>query len=1221
MQEIGRQLDCLFTPLDELKGFGELTRALSVPGVCLAYGPDDAQRAHLLAAAARRLDRPMLVIEPNDTAAARMVEDMNLLLGGGARLLPARDVTFLKAAASSRELSMRRVEALGDCVTGAARVLVAPADAMLFRMAPPEAFSERVIALSEGQRMEPAELSEKLASAGYERVQLVEARGQFAQRGGILDVYPVGGADALRVEFFDDEIDSIRTFDVMTQRSVSRRPAVNLYPAQECLLSADIRSKAAAALEAALSAPEAGEKGADRQSAIEREFDLMPFEAFLKLTEEAEAAEEAKPVSDSPRRPRADTALSRKFGGVLEALRTGRAPDGADSLLPALLGFDCTAIDYLDDPVIVFDQPDRLRERCENRWLEYREHYTAALQRQEALPAQAELLFNYDELLVKAQGKRVLLTHLFMRTERDFAPQSIVGFECRNAAAYQGNVRELARDLNRWKADGWRVALLAGGTARGERLEGALTTQGSPAPFESDIPEAFLPGQPAILPVTLNRGFLYPEIKFAVVSESDIYGASRQRSRRRTTAGEKLAAFTELKVGDYVVHENYGIGQYMGVVRLASDGTYRDFLHIRYQGTDKLYVPTDQLDRVQKYIGQEGEAPKLNRLSGGEWQRQKSRVKQSIQAVAGELLKLYAARESIPGHAFDPDTPWQREFEDSFPFEETPDQLTAIEDIKRDMEKPKIMDRLLCGDVGYGKTEVALRAIFKAVMGGKQAAMLAPTTILVQQHYATMVNRFMGFPINVESLSRFKTAAEQKAILKKLEAGEIDVIVGTHRLLARDVKFKDLGLLVVDEEQRFGVTHKETIKRMKRSVDVLTLTATPIPRTLHMSMVGIRDMSLLQSPPEERYPVQTYVVEYSDGLVRDAILRELSRGGQVYVLHNRVQTIEVMFERLKKLVPEARIAVGHGQMREHALEDVMLDFYDGKFDVLLCTTIIEAGLDVPRANTLIVCDADRFGLSQLYQLRGRVGRSNRLAYAYLTVNPRKVLTEAADKRLAAIREFTEFGSGFRVAMRDLEIRGAGNLLGAEQSGFMASVGYDLYVKMIEDTVKELRGDVSQGDIETRVDVKADAYLPQDYIPNDLLRVEMYKKIASIRDQDSRDDLIEELIDRFGDPNRPVMNLIDVAQLKANCARLGIDYVTLKGDELRMRFAMGADIDLIRVLTAVKDYPKCLAVRGGNPPVIAYFERGRDAETLLRGAAKVMEQVGRKFESAQGEDGG
>ena len=1227
MLEYNWNLNCLFTPMEVLDAFGELTRALTGAGVCSMYGPDDAQRAHVLAAAARRLDRPLLVIEPNGMAASRMVEDLNVLLEGAARLLPPRDITFLKTAASSRELSMRRIEALGDCLTGGVRALVVPADAMPFRLAEPADFSARIIELNEGDTMEPAELMARLTAAGYERVHLVEARGQCALRGGILDVYPVGGPNALRVEFFDDEIDSIRSFDVMTQRSISRRAGVRLYPAQEMLLDDAARERASEALRAMLEAG-AGGAAADRQSRIEREFDLIPFDEFLRLAGEGEE-DEAEPkkgrkaarsaVVQMPAKITVGSALRRNFENVLEALRTGRMPDGADSLLPVLLDYGRTPADYLDDPIVVFDQPDRLRERCENRYLEFRERFDEALERQEALPCQAELLLGYDALLQKLRGRTTLLANLFMRTEPDFAPEALIRFECRNASAYQGNVKELARDLNRWKADGWRVALLAGGTARGERLHGALTTQGSSAPFMPEPPEALAPGEPVILPLTLNRGFLYPGIRLAVIAESDIYGVNRQRSRARANTGEKIAAFTDLKVGDYVVHENHGIGQYMGMVRLASDGTYRDFLHIRYQGSDKLYVPTDQLDRVQKYIGSEGEAPKLNRLSGGEWQKQKSRVRQSIQAIAGDLLKLYAQRESLPGFAFDPDTPWQREFEDGFPYEETPDQLVAIEEIKRDMEKPKIMDRLLCGDVGYGKTEVALRAVFKCVMSGKQAAMLAPTTILVQQHYATMLNRFAGFPIRVETISRFKSAAEQKQILAQLASGELDVVVGTHRLLAKDVRFKDLGLLVVDEEQRFGVTHKEAIKQMKRSVDVLTLTATPIPRTLHMSMVGIRDMSLLQSPPEERYPVQTYVVEYSDGLVRDAILRELSRGGQVYVLHNRVQTIEVMFARLKKLVPEARIAIGHGQMREHALEDVMLDFYDGKFDVLLCTTIIEAGLDVPRANTLIVCDADRFGLAQLYQLRGRVGRSNRLAYAYLTVNPSKVLTEAADKRLNAIREFTEFGSGFRVAMRDLEIRGAGNLLGSEQSGFMATVGYDLYVKMIEEAVRELRGDVSQGDIETRVDLKIDAYLPQEYVANDLLRVEMYKKIASIRNRDNRDDLIEELIDRFGDPNRPVMNLIEIAHLKALCSRLGIDYVTRRGEELMMRFSMAAEIDLVRVLTAVKDYPQFLRVKPVNPLEIYYYERHRDPEALLRGCVKVMEDVVARFEAYEGEE--
>ena len=1214
MLQLAKRYACLFDPLEQLKPFQELTDALRKPGVFSVYGPDDAQRAHLIAGVMRKTMRPAVVVAPNEMAALRMTEDLGLLLDGRARNLPARDISFLKTAASSRELSMRRIEALGDCATGQAVALVVSADAMMNRLMPVGRFREHVIEIDEAMRMEPADLMAKLTAAGYERVQLVEARGQCALRGGILDVYPVGAPNALRIEFFDDEIDSIRSFDVMTQRSISRRESVRLYPASETILDGDEALKAAQLLSYLLKSSTRG-KADNRQRKIEAEFNLMPFEDFLKMTEEDDEPAERAPGTG--RRTMPLKGIERNFSAAVDALETGRSFDGEDSLIPVLMNYADLPMDYLNDPIVVLDQPERLRDRCENRFLEFKEQFSAALEREEALPVQAELLLQYETVLARMDGRSVLIANPFMRTEKDFRPQALFKIECRNATGYQGNIKELARDLKSWKEDGWRVALLAGGTARGERLEKALDAQEFRAGFVENIPDALQPGEPVILPITLNRGFLYPEIRLAIVSESDIYGVNRQKIHARARSGEKIAAFTELRVGDYVVHENHGIGQYMGTVRLASDGTYRDFLHIRYQGTDKLYVPTDQLDRVQKYIGSEGEAPKLNRLSGGEWQRQKSKVKQSIREIAGDLLKLYAQRESVPGHAFEPDTPWQREFEDSFPYEETPDQLAAIEDIKRDMESPKVMDRLLCGDVGYGKTEVALRAIFKCVMGGKQAAMLAPTTILTQQHYATMLNRFAGFPINVETISRFKTAAEQKEILRKLKDGEVDVIVGTHRLLAKDVAFKNLGLLVVDEEQRFGVVHKEAIKKMKHSVDVLTLTATPIPRTLHMSMVGIRDMSLLQSPPEERYPVQTYVVEYSDGLVRDAILRELARGGQVYVLHNRVQTIEVMYTRLKKLVPEARIAIGHGQMREHALEDVMMDFYEGKFDVLLCTTIIEAGLDVPRANTLIVCDADRFGLAQLYQIRGRVGRSNRLAYAYLTVNPNKVLTETADRRLAAIREFTEFGSGFRVAMRDLEIRGAGNLLGSEQSGFMASVGYDLYVKMIEETVRELRGDVSQGDIDTRIDVKVDAYLPQEYVSNDLLRVEMYKKIASIRTDDDRDDLIEELIDRFGDPNKPVMNLLDIAQLRALCSKLAIDYVSCKGDALVMRFSIAADIDLVRVLMAVRKHPE-LAVQGGNPPNLVYTQRRKTPEELLQSAVKVMQSVVSDYEALAAE---
>ncbi|MEG1193108.1 MAG: transcription-repair coupling factor [Clostridia bacterium] len=1213
---IDHQLMCLFEPLNRLPEYQGLAKALAQPGAQGVFGLDDSQRLHLLAALARDTGRPLILVTNSEQSAARCVQDLSQLLGEGVMAFPAREVSFLRTAAASHDLGMRRLHALGMAVTGRLKALVVPADALMHRLMPKASFLAGMISISEGERMEPSVLMEKLTASGYERVDVAEARGQCALRGGILDVYPIGQDNAVRFEFFDDEIDSLRDFDVMTQRSIGRRKSVEIFPAAEVLLGSAEAQAAAERLQAALMAACSTQKVGeplDRQRQLEQEYDLLPIEQFQDLIkDEKDRALAAWPVHPAPDGKRESyalrTTLGRNFSSRLDLLKRGHCFQGAESLITLLYPKTSTLFDYFDGALVALDQPERLRERCENRYLEFEEHFKTALEREDALPDQANLLLAYDQLLVRLTHERVAVVSSFARTLSDFEFSGLHKFDGRGSTGYQGNLHELSTDIANWVKDAWQVVVLAGGVARGQRLNRQLFEEHITAPFVESAPDALSPCEPIILPIGLERGFLYPALKFAVVTEGDIFGKSKHKAVAKASSGDKLAAFTDLAVGDYVVHESHGIGRYMGTVRLASEGTYRDFLHIQYMGSDKLYVPTDQLDRVQKYIGSEGDAPKLNRLSGGEWQRQKAKVQKAVQDIAGELIKLYAARSAVSGYAFSPDTTWQRQFEDAFEFEETPDQLQAIIDVKRDMEAPRVMDRLLCGDVGYGKTEVALRAIFKAVMDGKQAALLAPTTILVQQHYATMLRRFDGFPIRVDTLSRFRTQVEQKHTLELLARGEVDVIIGTHRLLGKDVKFKDAGLLVVDEEQRFGVKHKENIKDLKRSIDVLTLSATPIPRTLHMSMVGIRDMSLLQTPPEERYPVQTYVVEYSDGLVRDAILRELARGGQVYVLHNRVQTIDVMYARLKKLVPEARIVVGHGQMREHALEDVMLDFYEGKYNVLLCTSIIEAGLDVPRANTLIVCDADRFGLSQLYQLRGRVGRSNRLAYAFLTVSPGKVLTETADKRLNAIREFTEFGSGFRVAMRDLEIRGAGNLLGSEQSGHMASVGYDLYVKMIEDAVRTLRGDVRQGDIETKVDLRVDAYLPAEYVASDVTRVEMYKKIASIRTREEREDLIEELIDRFGDPTRPVMNLIEIAHLKALCQQVGIDLVTGHAGELTLRFSQLASPDVAALVTALSAFQKMVRLQAGKTTALIYTGNKGSVEELLRGAVGMMAQV-------------
>ena len=1213
MAEKKRQpMDWLFAPMAEIPAFNELTEKLKQPGVYSVYGVDDSQRLHLLAALAAKSGRLLLLITATDQLAQKAVDDLSSLLSGRVALFPAREVSFQRVAAQSGELAARRLEALGGAVTGQLKALVAPADALMFPLMPARTFAGHMTKLTEGDRIDPTVLMQRLVEAGYERVNIVEGRGQCAMRGGIVDVYPVGRASALRMEFFDDELDSLRDFDPLSQRSTDRVKKALILPAREALLSPEEGKAAADRLQAALDAQkQARARGAQPKK---EDFGLAPWEEFARENADEQDLEEAEEAKKRPapqevlRRALPEDELDKQFLPRIDSLRTAGACVTMDSLMPLLYEQCASIMDYLPEAMVVLDQPDRLRTRCENRLLEFGEMFKTALERECALAPQGDLLFDYDRLLARFTAKCALCLNPFLVSMPDIRPHGQYGFSGLGGSSFQGNLRELGRVIGEWKKSGWRVAILAGGVARGQRMWRALDDLGCRTAFLEDPPEQLTPGECVILPFSISRGFQYPEERLCVLSESDVYGVEHHRARGRVHSGGKLAAFTDLSVGDYVVHEAHGIGQYMGTVRLQVDGAWGDYLDIHYQDTDRLYVPTDQLDQIQKYIGPEGKPPKINKLGSTEWGRQKARVKGEIEEVAEDLVRLYAERQEAPGYAFGKDTPWQREFEDSFPYEETEDQLTAIREIKRDMESAKVMDRLLCGDVGYGKTEVALRAIFKCAMEGKQAALLAPTTILVQQHFATMKKRFGQFPVRVEVLSRFRTPQEQRQVLAQLAAGEVDVVVGTHRLLGQDVQFRDLGLLVVDEEQRFGVAHKEAIKKLRKSVDVLTLSATPIPRTLHMSMVGIRDMSLLRTPPEERYPVQTYVVEYSDGLIRDAILREMARGGQVYVLYNRVQSIERYYQRLRKLVPEARICVGHGQMREHMLEDVMMDFYEGKYDVLLCTTIIEAGLDVPLANTLIVLDSDRFGLAQLYQIRGRVGRSNRLAYAYLTIQPGRMLTENAEKRLEAIREFTEFGAGFRVAMRDLEIRGTGNLLGTAQSGNMTTVGYDLYVKMIEETVQSLRGQTPPQDIETRMELRIDAYLPPAYVPNDQLRIDVYKRIAQVNSAESRSDLLEELIDRFGDPARPVMNLVDIAHLKGLCARLGVDNVSVKRGMLAMRFSPKAELDPMVLLEAIGRYPKVLSLQGNKPPILFLNKASRGVDDLVRKAVPIMEDV-------------
>ena len=891
---------------------------------------------------------------------------------------------------------------------------------------------------------------------------------------------------------------------------------------------------------------------------------------------------------------------------------------GKDRYLAAAYPTAVCAADYLPEgSIVLVCEGSRVMERAKGCAFEWGEDLKNLLE-EGALAGQfASLAVELEDLTRRLRGSFPLLLCDSLPTSRYLAPpRAMLSINARQLPSYGGSLETAAADMEHHLAAGSGVLVLCGNETRAKNFHRLLEERGVRARL--DLSDQTLPaaGETVIGLGALSAGCEYPQLRLVILTEGQLLApvsgkAPRAVRQKKDSSRQKLRSYTDLTPGDLVVHEHHGIGRFIGMERMTVDGSERDFIKIAFAGTDFLYVPATSLDLISKYIGSgDTERVRLNRLGGTDWTKAKSRAKAAAKDLAKGLIKLYAERQKNKGYAFGPDTPWQQEFEENFPYDETPDQLQATEEIKRDMELDRPMDRLLCGDVGYGKTEVALRAAFKAVMDGKQVAILAPTTILAQQHYNTLMRRMEGFPVHADVLSRFRSAKEQKETLRRLKDGEIDIIVGTHRLLAKDVQFKNLGLLIVDEEQRFGVGHKESIKNMKKTVDVLTMSATPIPRTLHMSMVGIRDMSLLETPPQARYPVQTYVMEYQDSVIRDAILREIGRGGQVFFLYNRVGSIDQCYKQLSKLVPEARIAIAHGQMREHALEDVMLDFSQQKFDVLLCTTIIESGLDIPMANTLIIYDADHFGLGQLYQMRGRVGRSNRLAYAYFTVRPGKGLSETAQKRLDAIREFTEFGSGFRIAMRDLELRGAGNLLGPQQSGHLANIGYDLYCKLLEEAVLEAQGEAPKPnrDVETRMDVHVNAYLPAEYVTGDKQRLEVYKRIASITTAAQRDDVEEELVDRFGDEPLCVANLVAVAYLKAMCAKLGIDRVNQADGRIDMRFAANAQVDGQKLFKALTGFDKWLTLNAAPPVTLTLKDTTLNREDLLMLCVKVMERL-------------
>ena len=1222
----------LFSAYSALPEWKQLLASLQSESCIALSGMAEGEKPFFAAALAHRTGRPVLLVSPTELVAQKQAQDVNRLIGGGAAMLPTRDVQFSRAAAS-QESTWQRLAVLDEAAAKRLNVLCVSAEGALDRCCAVERYRMASIRIFEGGTCSPTELIAQLVKNGYERVPMVEGKGQCAMRGAILDVYPPNEPDALRIEFFGDEVDSIRRFDCISQRSIMRIKDVRLSPATECIpqeagaaadrLEAALRAKPSVRKEEATPlATESGE-GLESIDAFLAEIDAMDEEAESAAKELAATAlldqaaknsrgvpslpKKKSPLPSDPLEAERETDYRRHLDDV-QRVREGHPIRTAPMWMNVLCPDACSIVDYLEHPIVLVDQPDQLQVRVKAKREAFLEEWAEAERRGDGFEAQRDLLFTYDDLLA-ALGKRSVATLSDVtRGLGQFKPQSAIEFRSEPIMPYQSRLEPLCKDIADWKGLGCAIVLLTGGEARGKRLLRALAEQGTPAVYSETLDGNLIAGEVILLPVTVSKGFRHVSARLCIVSDTDLYGTSYQRAKKHQNAGERIASFTDLKVGDYVVHDIHGVGIFDGVVQLNTEGVKRDYLLIRYLGNDKLYVPTDQFDRVQKFIGAEHNPPKLNKLGGGEWERQKNKVKAGLKKLAFDLAELYASRQRSVGFAFNHETPWQREFEDMFPYELTADQQQSVEQIFMDMESPRNMDRLLCGDVGYGKTEVALRAAFKAVLDGKQVAILAPTTILVQQHYNTVKKRFAGFPVTFDMLSRFKSPKEQREIIQRLREGKIDLLIGTHRMLAKDVQFKDLGLLIVDEEQRFGVNHKETIKHMKTKVDVLTLSATPIPRTLHMSMVGIRDMSILETPPEERLPVKTYVTPYDDAIVAEAIKRELARGGQVYFLYNRVRSIEQMFTRLKSLVPEARIGVAHGQMRENALEDVMLDFYAGAFDVLLCTTIIESGLDVPEANTLIVFDADRFGLSQLYQIRGRVGRSNRQAYAYFTVRRDKLLSETAEKRLSAIREFTEFGAGYRIAMRDLEIRGAGDVLGPEQHGHLSAVGYDMYVKLIEQAVGEVQGHEETPELDTRVELSIDAYLPEETVPDEKLRIEIYKRIAMIEDEATKLDIEEELIDRFGDIPKPVQNLMGIAQLRAITRRLGVTHLFLRADGVHLRMDEKFLPDPAALYTAVTETDLRIAFSVRQPPEMVLRQPGLTSDSALPFAIGLLSRV-------------
>lgn len=1159
----------ILSPLKELAGFDQLKDALKKEEiVCSVSGLADSQKLHMIYGLSEGF-RIKVIVAENSLKAREILEEYRFY-DRNVVMYPAKDLIFFQADIHGNQLVKERVRVIKRLMERKPVTIVTTYDAMMTPLILWDPETD-CIPMERGGCLQVDKLAARLVELGYDKVFQVESPGQFAIRGGIIDIFDLTEENPYRIELWGDEIDSIRSFDVLSQRSIEPLESLTIFPATEFVMGEERIRRGLLRIE-----QEAVKRQRQLQEAIQPE---AAHRISLQMKELREQLIEFKSKVN----------LESYIRYFYEETVT----------LPELLQHIARENGDRRGPVFFLDEQARIKDAAESVELEFRESMIQRAAKGYILPGQMDILYSGEQVAARMAHSKVVLLSMMDSRAGYFKASVHAEITARNVAPYNRSFEALLRDLQRYKKMGCRVLLLSGSRTRAKRLAEDLRDNELSAVYTEDPYREILPGEIVTFYGHVSKGFEYPDLKFIVLTETDIFGAERKKKKekRRRAGGKGIKDYNDLTVGDYVVHEHYGVGIYRGIEKIEHEGVEKDYVKVEYAEGGCVFVLATALDVLQKYAASDAAKPKINRIGSKDWEKTKTKVKAAVDEVAKELVELYAARQAAEGYQYGPDTLWQREFEEMFPFEETEDQLDAITATKADMQSRKVMDRLICGDVGYGKTEIAIRAAFKAVQEGKQVVYLVPTTILAQQHYATFVQRMKDYPVTIELLSRFRTAAEVRKTVEGLKKGTVDIVIGTHKVLAKEVGYKDLGLLIIDEEQRFGVAHKEKIKAMKENVDVLTLTATPIPRTLHMSLIGIRDMSVLEEAPEDRLPIQTFVCEYNEEMVREAICRELARGGQVFYVHNRVHNIADVTAQLEKLVPEAVFAYAHGQMSERELERVMCDFVNGDIDVLVSTTIIETGLDISNANTLIITEPENMGLSQLYQLRGRVGRSNRTAYAFLLYKRDKILKEVAEKRLAAIREFTDLGSGFKIAMRDLEIRGAGNLLGMRQHGHMEAVGYELYCKMLNEAVQDRKGVKTVGDFNTCVELDADAYIPASYIVNENQKFDIYKKIANIESEKERDDMRDELLDRFGKLPVSVENLLRIALIRVAAHKLYVTEIAGRFGHIVFKLRPDAKLDGAKIPFLLKKIgPELTFSLTGVPSFICKYQKTAIVET-------------------------